>query len=98
MDLKFKRGDKVDFSGGETAIYHNGQYTPKTIKPVFGTFVWAIMAHLQVEYVIEHPDGFPKEDFLAKEPFKDGFEAIHSSELKDGLTYAYVKEETLMLS
>ncbi len=81
---KFKRGDKVNFKGNET------------LAPVQGTFVWAILAHMGLNlHVIEHHDGFPREHFFAKPPFPDGFEAIHSSLLKDGLTYAYAKEDDL---
>lgn len=91
MGLKFKRGDCVDYKGGETSIFH-GSYQVKTLEPNPKTYVWAIIEHGVTQYVIEHKGGFPKEYFLAKRGQRDGFESIHSSQLQDGLKYAYVDE------
>ena len=95
MELKFKRGDRVNFKGVEKGYRDNGVYEPVTLKPATGTYVWAVMLHLMIRYVIEHPEGEPRENFFAKPPFPDGFEAIHSSLLQEGLTYAYVAEADL---
>ncbi len=82
-----KRGDHVHFIGNENFI------------AIDDTYVWAIMAHMMVQLVIEHPDGHPKssfiKDYLAGK-FPDGFEAIHSSQLRDGLKYIYANPSELV--
>lgn len=73
-------------------------YTPKNnsrYKATQGTYVWAIMYHLMIKYVIEHPEGRGKLSFMASDGFSDGFEAIHSSELDEGKKYIYADEVEL---
>lgn len=73
----FKRGDFVHFKGKD-------KY--KSVD----TYVWTYFAHESIEYyLIEHPDGMNRSDFMAKPPFKhlDGFECVHSSQLQEGLKY-----------
>ena len=83
---KFKRGDKVNFKG-------NDKFPSCT-----GTYVWAVMEHLCLLYVIEHHSGAPRSEFMSKPPFPDGFESIHSSLLREGCRYIYAKEEELVFS
>ncbi len=85
--MQYKRGDKVDYNPED----RNGT-------PCKGTYVWAIMEHLMIRYVIEHPNGHPKSRFTASGNFPDGFESIHSSQLDDNLLYMYAKEEELSVS
>jgi len=99
MNMKFKRGDKVNYdphalpSEEQKQGIENGSImdlTKSGFRAATGTFVWTWFAHLmEWGYVIEHPEGHPKKEFLAKPPFKDGFESIHSSELEDGKKYIY---------
>lgn len=94
MEVKFKRGDNVNFLGGKSSVYHANKLHEKELKSCI-TYVWYVMMHLQTLYVIQHPDGFPKEYFLAGEGFQDGFESVPSKALEDGKLYAYVEEEQL---
>lgn len=84
MDLGFGKGDKVNYLGGNNT------------KEIKGTYIWAVETSTGIiRYVIEHPDGMPKSHFMAKDPFPDGFDAVHSSELKDGMKYIYAIAEKL---
>lgn len=75
---RFERGDFVHFKG-------NTDYEP------YDTFVWAHFAHMRLEYyLIEHHQGQPSSKWMSKPPFQDGFEAVHSSQLKDGLLYIQI--------
>ena len=82
----FQRGDRVRFT-----------HKTDPSSNVDSTFVWAVMSHFQVKYVIGHDNGHPKSKFLATPPFADGFESIHSSYLKDDFTYMYADPECLTL-
>ena len=84
--MPFKRGDKVNYFGGK-------------FSPVKGTYVWAeTTTSLFKQYVIEHPDGYAKEefmkDFLAGDS-KKGIDGIDPKYLKYGLKYIFVYEEDL---
>lgn len=85
---RFKRGDFVHFKGDE-------KY------PAEDTYVWTHFGHHGLEYyIIEHSQGIDRINFINKPPYKkfglgaDGFEAIHSSQLNEGLKYIaiYPKE------
>lgn len=87
--MPFKRGDKVNYFGGK---FH----------PVKGTYVWAVTeTSLFKQYVIEHPQGFGKEeymkDYLAGDS-KKGIDGIDPKYMKYGLKYIFVYEEDLELS
>lgn len=78
---KFKRGNFVHYKGSE-------RYNP------IDTCVWTHWGHDGMEYyLIEHPQGQDMDNFINKRPFKsfgvgaDGFEAVHSSQLQEGLKY-----------
>ncbi len=92
INENLKRGVKVNYIpegvvlNGYRACYHES---------VKGTYIWAMMAHLRVSYVIQHPKGHDKEYFLAGKGFEDGFESIYSSLLKDDLKYIYADESEL---
>lgn len=86
--MPFKRGDKVNYKGGK-------------FRPVSGTYVWAeTTTSLFKQYVIEHPEGFPKEDFMKdflKGDSKNGIDGIDPKYLKYGLKYIFVYEEDLFM-
>jgi hypothetical protein len=96
---KFRRGDKVNYRPKENSeTWSNGN---KKFKPVDGTYIWTWFGHLSLDgYVIQHKDGFPRAYFIKdylEGNFPDGFEAVHSSELKDGLKYIWASEDELVL-
>lgn len=76
-----KRGTKVKYQGNEK--FH----------PLDETYIWSVNMHLMTLYIIQHPNGYPKEKFLSK--IRDGFEAPYSNELKDGLLYIYAEENLI---
>jgi hypothetical protein len=76
----FKRGDYVHFKG-------NDKYKP------CDTYVWTHFGHMMLEfYLIQHHDGQDRSNWMAKPPFEnmDGFECVHSSQLKEGLKYIQI--------
>jgi hypothetical protein len=99
----FTRGDMVNYNPVNAPVSTfagtlNGfPYGKNPYSPVPGTFVWAKTEHLGVAYVIEHPEGYPKERFLAGEGLPDGFESIHSSLLDDTKKYIYADHSELEL-
>lgn len=107
MQLKFKRGDRVDYdpeaepSDEQKENVRDGlvmDWSGTEFKPIKGTYVWIHFAHLmEWGYVIEHPDGHPKSKFTANNGFPDGFESIPSKELQDDLKYIYANEWQLKL-
>lgn len=77
----FKRGDFVHYKGDKDHMSVD-------------THVWTHFGHCGLEYyVIEHPQGKDRIHFINKPPYRrfgvgaDGFEAIHSSTLQNGLKY-----------
>jgi hypothetical protein len=77
---KFKRGDYVHFKG-------NDQYKP------CDTYIWTHFGHESMEfYLIEHKEGYDRSNWTSKPPFEniDGFESVHSNQLKDGLKYIQI--------
>jgi len=90
----FKRGDKVWYCPSVGASAAGRSF----VEPI-ETYVWALMAHEYIRYVIQHPHGSPKSKFINPPgSFPDGFESIHSSELSDGSNYIYAEPEELELS
>lgn len=84
---KFKRGDRVNFKG------------MGNLKPVKGTYVWAVLTHLAVMYLIEHVDGeITKQGLKMNNGFEDGFESIHSSMVQEGHNYILVVGDSLELA
>ena len=84
--VKFKRGDCVNFSG------------TKNLKAVRKTYVWYVLQHMVVSYLIQHPDGnITKETLQHNNGFKDGFENVPSSQVKIGVKYILVSGSTLEL-
>lgn len=76
---KFKRGDFVHFKGDD-------KYKAQD------TYVWTWFGHLSLAYyIIEHTDGIDRSHFLAGPGWRDGFESVHSSQLKEGLKYIQVE-------
>lgn len=101
----FKNGNGDETTSGDVSVsivkddrILRAQNGGKDFKPVNGTYVWTHFGHLSFEgYVIQHPDGFDKSHFI-NDPdgdFDDGFEAVHSSQLKDGLKYIWADESEL---
>lgn len=87
--MSFKRGDRINYIGGK-------------FKPVNGTYIWGeTTTSLFKQYVIEHPDGFPKEyfmkDFLNGDS-KKGIDGIDPKQLKYGLKYIFVYENEIILN
>lgn len=84
--MELKRGTKVNFKGNEY------------FKPIQGTYIWAKLEHLSLSlYVVQHPDGNPKQNFMAKPPLEDGFEAVHSKELDENYFYVYAEQHEIEL-
>lgn len=75
---KFQRADHVHFVGNDKFKAVN-------------TYVWTFFCHMSLSfYLIEHHDGLPASTWFAKPPFRDGFEAVHSSELQEDLKYIQI--------
>ena len=110
-EMIFRRGDKVNYLGDgviteverwneEEQEFEEIQPEEHVIKPVKGTYVHATLHHGISRYVIQHPNGFSKEHFLKdylKGRFDDGFEAVHSSQLKSGLKFIWASPDDLEL-
>lgn len=57
------------------------------------TYVWAVLGHLRISYIIEHPQGKPAEEFFS--PIKDGFEAPFRKELDINKKYLSVNADEI---
>lgn len=92
----FNRKDRVNYKPAIVTI-NDG----RAFEPVNGTYIWASLVHDGFKaYVIQHADGFPKSHFIKdylEGKFPDGFEAVHSKDLKDGLKYIWADEAELEL-
>ena len=74
-----KAGDVVDFKGIEGIC-----------DPLKDVVIKSVNSHMVNQYLIEHPQGFTKKQFvdkIAEKGIEDGFENFHSSELEDGKQY-----------
>lgn len=77
---KFNRGDFVHFMGSE-------KYKP------YDTYVWTHFMHEGMDYyLVEHYQGDDRSRWMAKPPFEhnDGFESVHSSQLREGKKYIQI--------
>jgi|688.fasta_scaffold79329_5 hypothetical protein len=87
--MAYNRGDRVDYNGGK-------------FRPVKNTYVWAVTQEsLFKQYIIEHPDGYGKEEFMKdflEGKSKKGIDGVHPNYLKYGLKYIFVYDEDLNLA
>lgn len=79
------RGDHVNFLG-------NNQFNA-----INGTYIWWTIRHLAYYYVIEHPNGYPKNHFVSKLESMDGFESVPRKYLDDVKKYIYAQPEEVSL-
>lgn len=85
---QYKRGDQVNYKSTEG------------LPPVENTYIWAVLdngGNGFIQYIIEHPNGFLKEDFLLITA-NDNPEISKIDSLDDKKKYTYAVYEELILS
>lgn len=84
LAILFRPGDKVNFKGSKEFYRYNN------------THVQAILPHMMLHYLVEHPMGnITRETLMDNGSFEPGFENYFPTESEAGKRYISVSYETL---